>query len=156
MEGTTISTITWRAPEYSHKERGVDWLWSIGIVALAGCIIALWLHNYLFAVFIALAGVSLIFFTIRHPREIEFVIEAEGISMGRDKQIWKDIKGFTIIPGIPYAKLLILTSKKFLPLYTLPLPSGLSPEVEKSLLKVIPKTELEQSRSMQFAEKLGF
>ncbi len=156
MAEITLRTIEWHAPEYSHKEKSADFLWAIGLVALVGAGLALWFHNYLFAIFIVISGISLIFFSIRKPEEMAFSISTDGIAVGKDKYSWTTIKGFNIKKGDPYNKLMIVTSKYFLPVYTIPLPQGLRNEVEEDLLKVIPSIEMEESRSMLFMEKLGF
>lgn len=93
---------------------------------------------------------------MRTPQEIEFKIETKGLSMGRDNHNWKEIKGFTILRDEPYAKLLVETSKKFLPIYTIPLPPELVDQTKETLLRVIPSIELHESPSMKFMEKLGF
>ena len=49
MDEIELDTITWTVPEYSHKERDNDWFWTIGLIAIVGCGIAFWFHNYLFA-----------------------------------------------------------------------------------------------------------
>lgn len=156
MEEITIRTIRWSAPEYVHKDRSVDFFWTIGLIALASCGLALWLHNYLFAIFILIAGSCLILFSIRHPQEMQFTAQTEGLYIGKELYEWNKLQGFSIKKDEPYAKLILLTSKKFLPLYTIPLPPELSTEVKESFTKFIPLMELVESPSMLFMEKLGF
>lgn len=156
MEEITITPIEWSAPEYSHTVRTADWFWSIGIVAIIGALIAAWFHNYLFAVFILISGASLILFTIRAPRTVPFSITSAGITMAKEKYEWKSIKGFRIKNGDPYSKLLILTSKKFLPLYTISFPEELTPDIREALTKATTVLDIEESHSMLFMEKIGF
>jgi hypothetical protein len=156
MEEIIIAPIEWSAPEYSHKERNPDWFWAIGLSTIVACILALWFRNYLFAIFLLISGACLILFTLRHPEEVSFSIKTEGITIGKDIYAWKTIKGFSIKRNPSQDKLLILTSKKFLPTYTIPIPGNLTEEIYNSLLKVTPNIELEESRSMLFMEKLGF
>ncbi|HAE36934.1 MAG: hypothetical protein UR85_C0002G0017 [Candidatus Nomurabacteria bacterium GW2011_GWF2_35_66] len=156
MEEIIIDKIEWFAPEYKHEEKSIDFLWAIGLVALVVCGLAIWFQNYLFAVFIIISGASLILFSIRHPQEIQYAIETSGISLGKDKYPWKEIKGFHIKKEEDYAVLLIELNKYLLPVYTIPLPIDQIPIIKESLLKIIPNIELEESRSMKFMEKLGF
>jgi len=156
MEEITLDTLQWSAPEYTHKEKSMDFLWTIGIVALIGVMVAIWKENYLFSVFILISGFCLVMFSIREPQEIQFSIDTKGLSLGRDNHEWKTIKGFDIKKGEVYGKLLIQTTKKFLPIYTVPFPIELREEIKETLLKVIPATELSESHSMVFMEKLGF
>lgn len=156
MEKINMETIEWRAPEYDHKEKGVDFFWTIGLIALVGAIIAIWKGNYVFGIFIIVSGACLIFFTMRKPEDVDFSINSDGINMGKDKHPWNNIKSFNIKDGSPYSKLMIETTKKFLPIYTLPLPSSLEDKTRSSLLKIIPNSEIQESPSMLFMEKLGF
>ena len=156
MEKIDINTIEWQAPEYTHKERGNDFLWTIGIVALAGAIIAIWFGNPVFGIFILISGACLIMFTIRKPEEITFSIGSDGIKMGKDLHTWKTLKSFNMKESEPYNKLMVETTKNFLPIYTLPVPHSIAEEVRAALLQVIPNNEIEESRSMLFMEKLGF
>jgi len=158
MEEIKINTIEWSAPEYSHKDRSNDWFWTIGLISVIGCVFAIWFHNYIFAIFILISGFCLIMFTVRPPQEVKFIIESKGLTMGRDSHPWKDIKSFNIKnnESDTYAKLLIETSKHFLPIYTIPLPKEKANEAKEALLKVTKRSEIEESQSMLFMEKLGF
>lgn len=155
MEEIIIDKIEWTAPEYNHTEKNPDWFWTVGLIALAGLILTLWFHNYLFALFILVASISLFFFSLRPPEEITYVIKTEGISIGKDFFDWKKIKGFNIIKGKPTGKLLIYTTKHLLPIYTLVLPEELIPEVKESMLKISTVLEIEESKINLFMEKFG-
>lgn len=158
MDEIKINTIEWSAPEYTHKERGNDWFWTLGLITIVACGIAIWLHNYVFAVFLVISGCCLIMFTMRRPQDITFIVETKGLTMGRDLHTWKSLKSFNIKNNEHdvYAKLLIETSKYFLPIYTLPFPKEKIDEVKEALLKVLPRSEIDESKSMIFMEKLGF
>lgn len=156
MEEIILDKIEWQAPEYKHKDKSVDFLWTIGLVALVMLGLAIWNQNYIFAVFIFISGGTLILFSIREPENINFIIETSGLSLGKDKYEWKKIKGFHIKKENNEAILLIEINKYFLPVYTISLPIELADTVRESLMKVTPNIELEESKSMKFMEKLGF
>ncbi|MFA7000388.1 MAG: hypothetical protein WC241_04760 [Candidatus Paceibacterota bacterium] len=156
MEEIILDKIEWQAPEYKHKDKSVDFIWTIGVVALVMLGLAIWQANYVFAVFIFISGGTLILFSIREPENINFIIETSGLSLGKDKYEWKKIKGFHIKKEETMAILLIEINKYFLPVYTISLPIELVDQVRESLMKVIPNIELEESKSMKFMEKLGF
>ena len=156
MEEIIIDRLEWQAPEYAHKEREIDFFWTIGLVSLVGVIATLWMHDYLFAVFIIISCFCLILFTSRPPQDIEFSIDTQGITLGKDTYSWRNIRGFDVKSGDPYMKLIIETDKRFLPTYTIPLPRELTDEVRMSLIKIIPNIEIEESQTMLFVEKIGF
>jgi hypothetical protein len=108
---------------------------------------------------VLVSAACLTLFSIRPPQEITFTIETHGIKIGSDEYDWKSIRGFTIKkqkPNEPYAKLLVMTSRYFLPVFAIPLPPELMTEVRESLLRVIPALEIQESPSMLFMEKMGF
>ena len=158
MDEIKINTLQWSAPEYSHKERDNDWFWTLGVITIVACGIALWFHNYLFAVFIFISGCCLIMFTLRHPQDVTYIIETKGLSMGKDLYTWRSLKSFNIKnkEEDAFAKIIIETSKYFLPVYTIPLPKELENEAKEALLKILPRSEVDESPSMLFMEKLGF
>ena len=156
MEEIILDKIEWQAPEYKHKDKSIDFIWAIGLVAIVMCGFAIWQANYVFAIFILVSAATLILFSIRQPQNVIFIIETSGFSMGKDKYEWKKIKGFNIKRQDNEASLLIELDKYLLPIYTISLPLELADSTRENLLKVIPNIELEESKSMKFMEKIGF
>lgn len=157
MEEITLNKIEWTAPEYKHESKSVDFIWTIGLVAIVVFVLAIWRQNYLFSVFVLIAGGSLILFSIRQPQNVNFVIETKGLTMGKEKYEWKNIKGFNIKKEEgTMSTLLVEINKYLLPVYPITLPTELIPNVREELTKVIPNIELEESKSMKFMEKIGF
>ncbi len=156
MEDEKNQSLRWNAPEYNHKPKNADWIWGIGLVALAGAVISFILGNYFFGIFIILSGIMLIVFSTIHPKECSFEINKDGIFIDKDLFIYKNIKGFKIRDANPYSKLIIETNKYFLPIYMIPVPHGLEEEVYTTLLQIIPETEIDETHSSRFMEKIGF
>ena len=156
MEDIKLDTIEWSALEYKHEEKSVDFLWTIGMVAVVIFVIAILMDNYLFAIFIVIAAAALILMSIRHPKEINFSIDTFGLTLGKEKYLWKKVKGFDIKTSENGSTLLVQTDKYFLPIYTIPLPAEKIDIIKDNLIKVIPRIELNESRSIKFMEKIGF
>ncbi len=158
MEEENINKIEWSAPEYTHREKNNDWFWAIGLITIITCGVALYLNNYLFAVFIIISGASLILFSFSHPQELTIIIDKPGLSLGKDLYPWKNIKSFNIKDKNEekFAKLIIETNKYFLPVYTIFLPRELINQVKETLQKIIPRSEIDESKSMVFMERIGF
>ena len=156
MEEVHIERIEWQAPEYTHKERSTDWFWYVGLGVLVLSIAAIWFHNYVFAIFILISGVSLIMFNIRHPQIMTFAIDNDGLMVGKDIHPWNKIKGFRVKDNDTDPKLLVITSRHFMPIYAIPLLPNISKEVKEALLKVASEVEIEESRSALFMDKIGF
>lgn len=158
MNEIILETIKWTAPEYTHREHDNDWFWTIGAITVVACGLAIWFGSYVFAIFLFVSGFCLIMFTARPPQNLDFAIETRGLTIGKDFHEWKSIKSFNIKEPEKeeYAKLIIETGKHFLPIYTLPLPKDLIPTVRTELKKIVTSSEIDESRTMLFAERLGF
>ncbi len=157
MDEIILKTTSWSFPEYNHIERSVDWFWGVGIVAFLFAVGAIFIGNYMFAVFILVGGASIILFNIRRPRDITITIETDGFTIGNEKHEWKKMKGFRIKKTDTGSKLLIRTGQKFLPTFTIPLSQDIEQDVKESLSKVLTvMDELDESPSVVFMEKLGF
>ncbi|HVM76774.1 MAG TPA: hypothetical protein VMU07_01320 [Candidatus Paceibacterota bacterium] len=88
--------ITWDAPEFEYREKGVSWYW-ISIIA-AACIVAfsVWFQNFLFGLFIVIAEVLFIVWGNREPRLIEFSLNEQGLSIdGRKFYGYKDFEAWS-------------------------------------------------------------
>jgi hypothetical protein len=157
-EQLKIETVKWSAPEYLHKEHSNDWFWTIGLVAIVGCLAAIWFESYLFAIFIFISGLSLIMFAGKKPQIFEFTIDNKGLKVNKEDFAWKDIKSFNIkdLEDNEYNKLLIETTKNFIPIYTFLIPKDITDQATDEILKLIKKSEIDESRTIQFAEKVGF
>ncbi len=159
MNEPKIETIKWLAPEYLHKEHSNDWFWTIGLIAIVGCVAAIWFGSYVFAIFIFISGISLIMFTVKEPRIFEFTLDHKGLRVGKEDFSWKDLKSFNIKEESEereFDKLLIETTRNFLPVYTLFAPKETVFFIKKEFLKKIPQSEIDESKTTQFAEKIGF
>lgn len=157
LEEINIDSIEWQAMEYEHKEHSNDFLWGVGLIALVGFGLAVWTGNYVFAIFIMIAGATLILFSIRKPGEIKCSIEKKGMSLGRDVFPWEKIKSFNISKGENDSKLFIEIDKYFLPTYTIVIPNEKIGVIKENLLKIIDQNKnLKDSRSMMFMDKIGF
>lgn len=151
-----VTPHTWTGPEYAHKEKSMDWLWTIGLITVVGAIATLYLHSYIFGIFILVSGASLIFFSVREPLNVTFTITGDGITIAGKDFPYSKLKGFNIIEYPTYSRLLVMTDGHFLPVINLPLPLSSQNEAYDILIKFIPELPLEESPSMKFMEKLGF
>lgn len=149
-----IQTIHWTAPSHTHSKRSTDWMWGVGLLALAGAIFAIYLHNYVFGIFILMGGIVMIMLYSEPAVEIPFEINSEGIKVGNTMHLYKNINGFTV-KNKPKEILMIETRTYFLPVITIPIPEDSANSIRATLSSVLNELELQESRSMQFAEKLG-
>lgn len=149
-----IQTMHWTAPNHTHTKRSVDWMWGVGLLALAGAIFAFYFGNYVFGIFIIMGGLVMIMMYSTPSVEINFEINNDGIKIGETLHSYKNLNGFTV-KNQPKEILMIETKSYFLPVITIPIPENSANSIRATLSEVLTELELQESRSMQFAEKIG-
>ncbi len=127
--------ISWRAAEFSYFKKGFFWYLIIVGVGLFLVIISLIKNNFLFAVFIFLAEVIIVSLANRRPRILDFIIDEEGVKIGKDLFYpYENIDSFCIYEKPNQLWELIFKRKvTFDPYLKLPIDSKSAEEVKKFL-----------------------
>ena len=155
----TEPRIVWEVEEYNHREKGADWYWALGIIALLGAALAVIYDDVLFAVIIVIGGSMLGYYAMRPPEIIEIAIGDEGIMVRDYLYPFEKLKGFNVEEHLLGSYLLIESSRAVLPVISIPLPSeGLDFDSLRHLLrtKIREKTKLTEKNSHRIMEHLGF
>lgn len=150
--------IVWQALEYEHKEKTPDWYWAVGVIALSISIASIIYNNYLFAIFIILATITLIMFRLRKPEEFTVEINKKGVKIKDDFFPYKILKAFWIDQTDPSQKKLILHSEKpLMPMIILSVGDHMEEEIKIKLSEhQIKEEEMREPVSHKIMEYLGF
>ena len=149
--------LSWQIEEYTHRPKGPDWFWALGVIALAGAAIAIIYHNILFAIFIIIAALILGFYAAREPDIIDIVISDDGIKIRKYFYQFEKIKGFGIDEHDLGNHLIIESDRIVTPFISIALPLTIDPEELRSLLKSkITEKPLKEHPSNRIMEHLGF
>ena len=74
--------VTWIAPEFEYREKGVSWYWISIIVAACIVTFAVIERDFIFGFFIVVAEVLVIMWANQEPRLIPFELTENGITIG--------------------------------------------------------------------------
>ncbi len=151
--------IIWHIEEYQHREKGADWFWALGIIALLGAVIAIIYGDILFAVVIVLGGLMLGYYAMRQPDIIEIAISDEGIMVRGFFYEFGKLKSFNVDEHELGSYLLIETKRNLEPVTSIPLPrEGMDFEALRVLLrtKLPEKKTMTEKNSHRIMEHLGF
>ncbi|TSC81960.1 MAG: Uncharacterized protein G01um101420_743 [Parcubacteria group bacterium Gr01-1014_20] len=89
--------LTWQAPEFEYREKGIAWYWASIGVAVALLALAVWQRNFLLGVFIVLAEIMVMIWGNQEPRMIEFRLDGEGLTVANSKSYaYADVENFAI------------------------------------------------------------
>jgi len=108
----TRKNIAWQAFEYQHRERGGDWFWVTGIVAVSLAITAILFKNFLFGVLIIIAAFALMLQAARKPRLVQFILNQTGIAAGNVAHPFSLLESFWIDDANPNDTRLLLKSSR--------------------------------------------
>jgi hypothetical protein len=154
-----FSHLKWQALEHEHKIRSADWFWAVGIISLFIIIFAIIINNYLFAVFIFIAGLILIFRGNNLPRLMNCEITNRGIIFGENILPYDNFEGFFVEidhSGNQKHKILLKSQKLLAPLMVVPADNQDPELIHSVLVKKLKEEKLQESIWVKVAEILGF
>lgn len=150
-------SIEWIAHEHEHKERSSDWFWAVGIITVSIAVASVIFGNTIFGILILVAAFSLSLFINREPDEIRVEISERGITRDKMHYPFESLESFWIDIDHPHPKILLRSTKFFLPLIVVPL----GEEADIDLIgETLSQYISEEPHSLPFVEKvleyLGF
>ncbi|MEK7172594.1 MAG: hypothetical protein AAB740_01285 [Patescibacteria group bacterium] len=138
MSPTTIAS--WTFPEYTKPNRDFVWYLIVLIVVAGLLAYSVFSLNYLFTVFIILAGVVLILRHKNKPLRIKCQIKPAGISLGKKFYAYSDLDSFWLIYQPPAVKSLYFSFKSKVKMrLSVPLGSQNPIKIREILLKFLPE-----------------
>ena len=105
--------LRWSAYEHEHVERGSDWFWALGIVAVSIAITSILFHDFLFAVLVLVAAFTLALLARKPPDLAQFEISERGIRVNDTLHRFDEIISFWVEEEIaPHRPLLLIDTVK--------------------------------------------
>ena len=157
MKKTTPFRIEWDAHEYEHKERGADWFWAVGIVSFSIAIASVIFSNIIFGILVLISVFALVIFINRPPETVHIVVDERGITRNKVHYPYSTLLSFWIDTDHPHHKIILKSTKLFMPLIVIPLnPEADTEKIHENLSTII----TEEFHSLPVVEKvleyLGF
>lgn len=90
----------WYGEPYAFEERGSDWFWALGIVAVAAALTAILFGNILLALVI-LVGAAVLGLQAKQPiRTHHFAVYENGVAIDDNLYLYEDMRDFAILEFI--------------------------------------------------------
>jgi hypothetical protein len=90
----------WEGREYDHDPKSADWYWALGIIAVAATIASVLFGNFLFAVLIVIAAITLALHATKEPPIHTFRLVDTGLMIGEDLHPYERMNSFTVLEDI--------------------------------------------------------
>ena len=152
-----LQGVTWEAPEHHHIEKGHDWFWALGLLAVAGATAAFIFGNVLFGLVILLGAITMVVFALQDPRVIPFAVLTRGIRIGNELYPYTTLESFYLDEEHYRGPHLFIKSKKlFMPLLILPIPEEYVDDIDDLVGARLPEEHLEEPIAHRIMEFFGF
>jgi hypothetical protein len=150
--------IRWQAHEYEYVEKDSNWYWAVGIITVAGAVVAFIAGNILFGILILLAGFTLSMHAARKPELMNFEINPKGVMSDSTLYPYTTLESFWVDDMSDVNPKIILKSEKlFMPHIIIPYPADTDPEELRDYLGYyIAEEEMYEPFSHKLMEYLGF
>jgi hypothetical protein len=134
-----------------------------GIILMA---VAVWQKNFLFAVFVVLAWVTIVFSVNRKPTIWNFKIDKEGVRINLPSgdrasaktYLYSGIRGFDIhpTPGDEYKELILRQKSKFSNFVKMNIHPADEERIKNFLEEFVPREEYDPTLTDSLAKLIGF
>ncbi len=152
-----IRAVTWDAPEHHFIEKGGDWFWVLGIVAVSGAVASFIFGNFLFAILILVGAAAMALQAAKPPRILNFMVATRGVRVGDRLYPYSSLQSYCIDEEDPHGPQLLLKSKHIhASLITMPLPDDSMDEIEELLRSRLQEEQLEEPVAHRILEIFGF
>lgn len=156
MPDAPQGSLRWEAYEHEHIERGSDWFWALGIIAVCGAVTSIIFGNVLFAIVIIAAAFT-IGLIAKHPPVLhEFEIGEKGIRIGNDLHTYDTIISFWVDDELDEPLLLIDTTKFMAPNLIIPIGDIDPEEIREYLRPNAKEVPMKEPLAHKILEFFGF
>jgi hypothetical protein len=153
----SAQVVRWSAYEHEHIERGSDWFWALGIVALCAALTSILFHNFLFAILILMAAATIGMLANERPGIVEFELSNRGIRTGDTMHLYEEILAFWVEDhGVERPLLLVDTVKFMAPNLLIPI-EHIDPHVVREYLRErVKEVPMKEPVAHKILEFFGF
>ncbi|OGG72851.1 hypothetical protein A3A38_02700 [Candidatus Kaiserbacteria bacterium RIFCSPLOWO2_01_FULL_53_17] len=156
MPESPSAPLAWSAYEHEHIERGSDWFWALGIIAVSAALTSILFSNVLFAILILIAATT-IGLIARHPPELhEFEIGEKGIRAGKTLHPYDSIISFWIEEEAEEPLLLVDTTTFMSPNLIIPLGEMDPATIREFLGARVEEVPMKEPLAHKILELFGF
>jgi hypothetical protein len=156
MPESSSAPLRWSAYEHEHIERGSDWFWALGVIAVSAALTSILFANVLFAILIVIAAITMGLIA-RHPPELhEFEISDKGVRTGKTMHPYEKILAFWIDEEEGDPRLLIDTTAFMSANLIIPL-TDIEPETIREYLRErVEEVPMKEATAHKILEFFGF
>jgi len=142
-----MTEITWQAPEFEYREKNISWYWLSIIITSTILGFAVWQRNFLFALFILVGEILILFWAGQKPKTRSFALKEKGVEI--DGKLYEftamDTWSLRYETDDAFAYFTLRFKQRVRPPLALLVPPNTMVAVQKALTLILTQTEAEDS-----------
>jgi hypothetical protein len=148
--------LEWVSPEHHFDKKTNDWYWILGVIVLGAAILAFYFDNFLFGIFIIIAGLTIGMLSYKETRATQVKITNKGVVFGKALYPWSSYRSFWIEDEhVHGARILMHPINNFLPLVTVHINDEIDlNDLRDILLDFLDEEPLQESLLHRWFDKL--
>lgn len=153
-EGTGI--LRWSAYEHEHIERGSDWFWALGVIAVSAALTSILFGNILFAFVIVIAATTIGLLARKPPELHEFELSEKGIRIGQTMHPFETVISFWVDEELEQPLLLVDTTTFMSPNLIIPIGEMHPDDIRNALRQHAAEVPMKEPLAHKILEFFGF
>ncbi len=115
-EQAVHGTVSWTASEYIAHEKGGSWYILLAFAVIVGAaLVYIITKEMISAVVIVIMGVAFGGFAVRKPQELNYVLDANGLTVGNKLYEYGQFKSFTVVEEGAIDSIMLMPLQRFMP-----------------------------------------
>jgi hypothetical protein len=132
-----VIKIAWKADDHVHREKSIDYYWTVSLVSLVLIVLCFIFKNALLGVILFIGTFLYLYIMSRPPKLLDMRITEKSINIDDSVIDIEVIESFRIIETIDGPELILLVKKSMNPRISLPLNQDITNTVRNIMLEKI-------------------
>lgn len=126
--------ITWTASEFVAHEKSAGWYGLLGLAAVAvAALVYLITRDYVSVSVVVVGAVVLGFYGATKPRQLEYRLDQQGLSIGAKRYTYNEFRSFAVVPEQAFSSIIFMPLKRF----AVPIAIYYAPDDEERILGLL-------------------
>ncbi len=141
-EEGNIEPVSWTAHEYIHQEKGTKWLVIFALITTGFVALSVWMQAWSFTALIAVIAFIVVVYLRRPPRELDYSLTEEGLTIDNKLYKYDDFKSFGVIRDGEDFSVMLIPTQRFQPSVTVYFPEEVGEDIVDVLGEILPMKDL--------------
>ncbi len=157
LAATNVPEVTWTASEFIAHPKNTNWylaLVGVTVVILVGA----WLIGHDIITSLAIVICAILFGTMaaRQPRQLEYSLGTNGVTIGPKFYPFKDFRSFAVIPEGAFSSIDFMPLKRFAPILSIYYDPEYEPRVRDLLAEHLPSAVHKRTMVDELMHRIRF